>query len=154
MFKKFTFIEIPSPSNVTLKSLCLFSPFFLPFIFNSLKTLLYGQRRSSCPSRQVLFSISDHYLCFTEITFNVALRIRPLTDRDRAQPRFANLANDDVLKVHDKTVQVVPHNKYFSFDHVFGSTSSQDDIFKTVGDNLIHKFVEGYNITILAYVRI
>ncbi|CAO3662344.1 unnamed protein product [Rhizopus stolonifer] len=81
----------------------------------------------------------------------VALRIRPLTDRDRAQPRFANLANDDVLKPQDKTVQVVSQNKYFSFDHVFGTTSTQEDVFKEVGDNLIRKFIDGYNITILAY---
>lgn len=93
-------------------------------------------------------------MCFNWLTLkNVALRIRPLTDRDRAQPRFANLANDDVLKAQDKTVQVVSQNKYFTFDHVFGTTSTQEDIFKAVGDNMIRKFIEGYNITILAYVN-
>ncbi|KAG1189353.1 hypothetical protein G6F36_003969 [Rhizopus arrhizus] len=90
-------------------------------------------------------------MCFSLTLKNVALRIRPLTDRDRAQPRFANLANDDVLKAQDKTVQVVSQNKYFTFDHVFGTTSTQEDIFKAVGDNMIRKFIEGYNITILAY---
>lgn len=92
-------------------------------------------------------------MCFSLTLKNVALRIRPLTDRDRAQPRFANLANDDVLKAQDKTVQVVSQNKYFTFDHVFGTTSTQEDIFKAVGDNMIRKFIEGYNITILAYVN-
>ncbi|KAI9251325.1 P-loop containing nucleoside triphosphate hydrolase protein, partial [Helicostylum pulchrum] len=81
----------------------------------------------------------------------VALRIRPLTERDRAQPRFANLAHDDVLKIHDSTVQVVPQNKLFTFDHVFGINSTQEEIFSALGENLIRKFVEGYNITILAY---
>ncbi|KAG1645910.1 hypothetical protein G6F44_001353 [Rhizopus delemar] len=90
-------------------------------------------------------------MCFSLTLKNVALRIRPLTDRDRAQPRFANLANDDVLKAQDKTVQVVSQNKYFTFDHVFGTTNTQEDIFKAVGDNMIRKFIEGYNITILAY---
>jgi hypothetical protein len=66
-----------------------------------------------------------------------------LTDRDRAQPRFANLSNDDVLKLFDKTVQVVPQNKLFTFDHVFGTTSTQDEIFTALGDNLIRKFIEG-----------
>ncbi|GAA5812785.1 hypothetical protein MFLAVUS_006243 [Mucor flavus] len=79
------------------------------------------------------------------------LRIRPLTERDRAQPRFANLAHDDVLKIHDSTVQVVPQNKLFTFDHVFGINSTQEEIFSALGENLIRKFVEGYNITILAY---
>ncbi|KAG2229347.1 hypothetical protein INT48_004098, partial [Thamnidium elegans] len=82
---------------------------------------------------------------------STALRIRPLTERDRAQPRFANLAHDDVLKIHDSTVQVVPQNKLFSFDHVFGTNSTQEEIFSALGENLIRKFVEGYNITILAY---
>ncbi|OBZ89051.1 Kinesin-like protein KIF21B [Choanephora cucurbitarum] len=81
----------------------------------------------------------------------LALRIRPLTDRDRAQPRFANLANDDVLKIFDKTVKVVSQNKLFTFDHVFGTESTQEEIFSTIGDQLIRKFIEGYNITILAY---
>ncbi|KAI9481678.1 MAG: hypothetical protein EXX96DRAFT_608332 [Benjaminiella poitrasii] len=79
------------------------------------------------------------------------LRIRPLTDRDRARPRFANLANDDVLKIHDKTIQVVPQNKLFTFDHVFGTESTQNEIFTNLGERLIRKFIEGYNITILAY---
>ncbi|KAI8384706.1 P-loop containing nucleoside triphosphate hydrolase protein, partial [Radiomyces spectabilis] len=81
----------------------------------------------------------------------VALRIRPLTQRDRNQPRFANLANDDILKIRDNTVHVVPHNKLFSFDMVFGPDSQQSDIFSGLVDKLIHKFVDGYNVTILAY---
>ncbi|KAI9032872.1 P-loop containing nucleoside triphosphate hydrolase protein [Phycomyces nitens] len=81
----------------------------------------------------------------------VALRIRPLTGRDRAQPRFANLAQDDVLKVHESTVQVVPHNKLFTFDYVFGPDSTQNEIFSALGERLIQKFVDGYNVTILAY---
>ncbi|KAI7875331.1 kinesin-domain-containing protein, partial [Lichtheimia hyalospora FSU 10163] len=81
----------------------------------------------------------------------VALRIRPLTNRDRAQPRFANLSNDDVLKLHEKTVHVVPHNKLFTFDHVFGTNSQQSQVFETLGSKLIHKFIDGYNVTILAY---
>ncbi|KAI9358108.1 P-loop containing nucleoside triphosphate hydrolase protein [Pilaira anomala] len=84
----------------------------------------------------------------------VALRIRPLTERDRTQPRFANLAHDDVLKIHDSTVQVVPQNKLFTFDHVFGTNSTQEEIFSALGENLVRKFVEGYNITILAYVSV
>lgn len=74
-----------------------------------------------------------------------------MNDRDRAQPRFANLSHDDVLKIHNSTVQVVPQNKLFTFDHVFGTTSTQEEIFSAVGESLIRKFVEGYNITILAY---
>ncbi|KAI8967562.1 hypothetical protein BDF20DRAFT_917500 [Mycotypha africana] len=80
---------------------------------------------------------------FNTAAVQVALRIRPLTDSDRKQPRFANLADDDVLKSFDKTVKVLPSNKLFTFDHIFGPTSTQEDVFFSIGENLIHKFVEG-----------
>ena len=71
------------------------------------------------------------------------MRIRPLTEKDRAQPRFANLSNDDILKIHERTVHVVPHNKLFTFDHVFGVDSTQSQVFEALGEKLIHKFIEG-----------
>ncbi|SAL97756.1 hypothetical protein [Absidia glauca] len=72
----------------------------------------------------------------------VALRIRPLTQKDRTQPRFANVNDDDCLKVMGNTVRVVPHNKLFTFDHVFGPTTQQHEIFSTLGEGLVHKFIE------------
>ncbi|KAF7729727.1 hypothetical protein EC973_003805 [Apophysomyces ossiformis] len=80
-----------------------------------------------------------------------SLRIRPLTERDRVQPRFANMGSNDVLRAHDKTVHVVSQNKLFTFDHVFGPESKQSEIFLGLGQKLIYKFIEGYNVTILAY---
>ncbi|KAI8878285.1 kinesin-domain-containing protein [Backusella circina FSU 941] len=77
----------------------------------------------------------------------VALRIRPLTERDRAQPRFAG----DVLRAHEQSVQIVSQNKYFTYDHVFGPNSQQSDIFESLGEGPVQKFVEGYNVTMLAY---
>ncbi|KAI8376166.1 P-loop containing nucleoside triphosphate hydrolase protein [Radiomyces spectabilis] len=81
----------------------------------------------------------------------VALRIRPLTERDRAKPRFAGQSSNDILRAHDKTVHVLPHNKSFTFDYVFGPDSRQSEIFSVLGQRLIQKFVQGYNVTILAY---
>ncbi|KAI8333919.1 P-loop containing nucleoside triphosphate hydrolase protein, partial [Chlamydoabsidia padenii] len=76
--------------------------------------------------------------------------------------------DDDCLKVTGNTVRVVPHNKLFTFDHVFGPNTQQHEIFSTLGENLVQKFIEGknllttspffsffycvgYNVTILAY---
>ncbi|CAO3696526.1 unnamed protein product [Rhizopus stolonifer] len=81
----------------------------------------------------------------------VALRIRPLTDLDRAQPRFRHVSSEDVLKPQEKTVQVVSQNKQFTFDHVFGTKSKQEDIFNRVGEPMIRKFMDGYNTTFIAY---
>ncbi|KAI8329078.1 P-loop containing nucleoside triphosphate hydrolase protein [Chlamydoabsidia padenii] len=82
----------------------------------------------------------------------VAVRIRPLSDKDRSQPRFAHATNDDVLQAHENTVVISPpHNKIFTFDHVFGPQTQQADIFAALGQKSIRKFVEGYNVTMLAY---
>ncbi|KAI9490068.1 P-loop containing nucleoside triphosphate hydrolase protein [Zychaea mexicana] len=103
----------------------------------------------------------------TQAAVQVALRIRPLNDRDRAQPRFASLSENDVLNVQDKNVHVVSQGKLFHFDHVFRPSCAQSDIFLNVGDKLVRHFVDGmlckggrvllffgfggYNVTILAY---
>ncbi|GAN02025.1 hypothetical protein MAM1_0015d01464 [Mucor ambiguus] len=81
----------------------------------------------------------------------VALRIRPLTERDRAQPRFANSSSSDVLRAQENHVQIVSQNKYFTYDHVFGTDAQQGDIFAQLGERPVQKFVEGYNVTMLAY---
>ncbi|KAI8636730.1 P-loop containing nucleoside triphosphate hydrolase protein [Parasitella parasitica] len=84
-------------------------------------------------------------------TVQVALRIRPLTERDRAQPRFANSSNSDVLRAQENHVQIVSQNKYFTYDHVFAPETQQGDIFAQLGQKPVQKFVEGYNVTMLAY---
>ncbi|KAG1472165.1 hypothetical protein G6F56_001702 [Rhizopus delemar] len=79
------------------------------------------------------------------------VRIRPLTEKDRAQPRFANSNSGDVLRAHEKHVQIVSQNKLFTYDHVFSSETQQGDIFIALGQRPVYKFVEGYNVTMLAY---
>lgn len=104
------------------------------------------------------------------LLLDLALRIRPLTERDRAQPRFASLSENDVLRAQDGSVHIVSQNKMFHFDHVFKPSCTQSEIFGTVGEKLVRKFVDGksgttsvysiqlinitlgYNVTILAYV--
>ncbi|CDS09939.1 hypothetical protein LRAMOSA02616 [Lichtheimia ramosa] len=81
----------------------------------------------------------------------VALRVRPLTSQDRAQPRFSQSTESDVIKTFDTTVNVVPHQKAFTFDHVFGTDSTQEQVFSSVASKLVDRFIDGYNVTILAY---
>lgn len=68
---------------------------------------------------------------------------------------------------------IAPHQKSFQFDHVFDSSSTQEQVFNTVASNFVDRFVDGinkenssltliinlfvfipagYNVTILAYV--
>ncbi|RCI02145.1 hypothetical protein CU098_008136, partial [Rhizopus stolonifer] len=81
----------------------------------------------------------------------VALRIRPLTQQDKSQPRFSHSTDSDVLKAYENSVIIAPHQKSFQFDHVFDSSSTQEQVFNTVASNFVDRFVDGYNVTILAY---
>ncbi|CAO0793741.1 unnamed protein product [Mucor circinelloides] len=81
----------------------------------------------------------------------VALRVRPLTQQDRSQPRFSNSTDSDVIKTYDNSVAIVPHQKSFQFDHVFDVNSTQEQVFTSVASNFVDRFIDGYNVTILAY---
>ncbi|KAI9247359.1 P-loop containing nucleoside triphosphate hydrolase protein, partial [Sporodiniella umbellata] len=81
----------------------------------------------------------------------VALRIRPLTPQDKSLPRFSQSTDSDILKAYENSVIVAPHQKSFQFDHVFDSSSTQEQVFSTVASNFVDRFVDGYNVTILAY---
>ncbi|KAI8341650.1 hypothetical protein BC941DRAFT_466551 [Chlamydoabsidia padenii] len=81
----------------------------------------------------------------------VAIRVRPLTQQDRFQPRFSHSSNSDVIKTHGNTLTIVPHQKSFSFDYVFDTESTQEQLFSSVASNLVDRFLDGYNATILAY---
>lgn len=65
-----------------------------------------------------------------------------MTERDRAQPRYAG----EVLRAQDKHVQIVSQNKHFTYDHVFGNDTHQGDIFTALGERPVQKFVEGETI--------
>ncbi|ESN94380.1 hypothetical protein HELRODRAFT_68699 [Helobdella robusta] len=76
----------------------------------------------------------------------VVVRCRPL-DKKEIESGFA-----DVVKVHsDKNMIEVEGGKQFYFDQVYGSNSSQKDIFEKTFQNLIHSVLEGFNGTIFAY---
>ncbi|KAI9491597.1 hypothetical protein BDB00DRAFT_874161 [Zychaea mexicana] len=81
----------------------------------------------------------------------VALRVRPLTSSDRAQPRFSHSTESDVIKTFESSITVVPHQKAFSFDHVFDTESTQEQVFTAVASRMVDRFIDGYNVTILAY---
>ncbi|KAG0168002.1 hypothetical protein DFQ30_005399 [Apophysomyces sp. BC1015] len=81
----------------------------------------------------------------------VALRVRPLTQQDRSQPRFSHSTESDVIKTFDNAITIVPHQKSFTFDYLFDTESTQQQVFSGVGSKLVDRFIDGYNVTILAY---
>ncbi|KAJ1922704.1 hypothetical protein IWQ60_006352 [Tieghemiomyces parasiticus] len=108
----------------------------------------------------------------TELPVQVALRIRPLNSAELNPtashgslpnlPRAAFNArqNHDVMQLSPDTSAVsvnVPGTgvgsglKHFTFDHVFGQQSTQAEVYENSVVPLLDKFVDGYNVTILAY---
>ncbi|RIA99187.1 P-loop containing nucleoside triphosphate hydrolase protein, partial [Glomus cerebriforme] len=81
------------------------------------------------------------------------LRIRPLTQEDliNLPSRFQrNILSNSPFTPN----QVIVHGDKkltFNFDYVFGPETQQKDIYDTAVRNMVDKFLEGFNVTILAY---
>ncbi|XP_057966239.1 kinesin-like protein KIN-12F [Malania oleifera] len=78
----------------------------------------------------------------TDPPVKVVVRIRPPNDRESEGGRIAMKASSDVLLVGDRK---------FSFDSVFDSNSTQDNIFQLVGAPLVKNALAGFNTSILSY---
>lgn len=82
----------------------------------------------------------------SEVCVRVAVRIRPLIPKE-------------VLHNHQVCVRVVPDtaqvmlgtDRAFSFDHAFGPTATQDEVYESCVQPLVSSLIEGYNATVFAY---
>lgn len=82
----------------------------------------------------------------SEVCVRVALRIRPLLPKE-------------VLHNHQVCVRAVPgsaqvllgSDRLFSFDHAFGPTADQDEVYACCVQPLVESLVEGYNATVFCY---
>nr|CAG8439465.1 3105_t:CDS:2 [Entrophospora candida] len=83
----------------------------------------------------------------------VALRIRPITNEDVAHlPTRLQRQVITATPTAPNTVVVQSDKKLsFNYDHVFGPDSSQQEVYDKAVINLVENFLEGYNVTILAY---
>ncbi|RHZ77393.1 hypothetical protein Glove_180g75 [Diversispora epigaea] len=83
----------------------------------------------------------------------VVLRIRPLTAEDlkKLPSRFQkNILSLSSFSPNQVTVQA-EKKLNFTFDHVFGTETLQKEIYDHSIKNVVDKFLEGFNVTILAY---
>ncbi|XP_028270102.1 kinesin-like protein KIF27 isoform X2 [Parambassis ranga] len=82
----------------------------------------------------------------SEVCVRVAVRIRPLLPKE-------------VLHHHQVCVRVVPGSEQvmlgldrcFAFDHAFGPTVSQDQVYESCVRPLVESLVDGYNATVFCY---
>ncbi|XP_043968446.1 kinesin-like protein KIF27 [Gambusia affinis] len=83
----------------------------------------------------------------SEVCVRVAVRIRPLLRKE-------------LLHQHQVCVRVVPSgsgqvrlgsDRLFSFDHAFGPTASQDEVYESCVQPLVESLLDGYNATVFCY---
>ncbi|CAG8542125.1 7973_t:CDS:2, partial [Cetraspora pellucida] len=86
-------------------------------------------------------------------TVQVALRIKPLTTDDLANlpSRFQRNVLSTTQFAPNQVVVRGEKKQTWTFDKVFGPETSQKDIYDQVVKNMVDKFLEGFNVTILAY---
>ncbi|CAG8698268.1 15546_t:CDS:2, partial [Dentiscutata erythropus] len=90
---------------------------------------------------------------FENVTVRFALRIRPLTAEELVTlpaPLQKNVLSTTPFTPNQVTVQGERKQSYM-FDHVFGPEISQKEIYDRVVMNLVDKFLDGFNSTIIAY---
>lgn len=81
-----------------------------------------------------------------EVYVRVAVRIRPLLPKE-------------VLHNHQVCVRVVPgssqvilgSHQTIAFDHAFGPTASQDEVYESCVLPLVESLLDGYNATVFCY---
>lgn len=91
-------------------------------------------------------------VCFESVFICFTLK-SPLNDRERKQNSSC------VIECNEKKREVtafdrsalVPNNKTFTFDRVFGMNSKQVDVYNQVVRPVVREVIEGYNCTIFAY---
>ncbi|XP_015229762.1 PREDICTED: kinesin-like protein KIF27 [Cyprinodon variegatus] len=83
----------------------------------------------------------------SDVYNRVAVRIRPLLSRE-------------LLHHHQECVRVVPQgsgqvmlgsDRLFSFDHAFGPTASQDEVYESCVQPLVESLLGGFNATVFCY---
>lgn len=77
----------------------------------------------------------------------MCIRVRPLNEYEKSMNVLS------CLEIENKDIYLGKMNEYkkFSFDHLFGETTSQEQIYEVVGKPLAKFFIDGYNGCIFAY---
>ncbi|CAJ0837326.1 16768_t:CDS:10 [Entrophospora sp. SA101] len=84
----------------------------------------------------------------------VAVRIRPITEEDlkSCPTKYQHTVITSSQFTPNQVIVQDGDKKYpYNFDHVFGPEDAQKDVFEKSVLKLVEKFLEGYNVTILAY---
>ncbi|PVU93476.1 hypothetical protein BB559_003263 [Furculomyces boomerangus] len=96
----------------------------------------------------------------TSTKVQVAIRIRPNDDSNNEKVHKNHKQRNNILDFSQNENEIRVLGSYgqvggvprlFKYDHVFGPTSTQTEVYENSASALVNKFFEGYNVTILAY---
>eukprot|EP00599_Poterioochromonas_sp_BG-1_P008389 CAMPEP_0173142146 /NCGR_PEP_ID=MMETSP1105-20130129/5918_1 /TAXON_ID=2985 /ORGANISM="Ochromonas sp., Strain BG-1" /LENGTH=1680 /DNA_ID=CAMNT_0014055489 /DNA_START=87 /DNA_END=5126 /DNA_ORIENTATION=- len=90
--------------------------------------------------------MNENSLISRDTAVKVAVRIRPLSDYEEIQD--SSLCINTIPE--ENQIRAGP-DTYFTFDYVFGSETSQTEVYDSCVEELLHAAFEGFNATILAY---
>ncbi|ORX38792.1 P-loop containing nucleoside triphosphate hydrolase protein [Piromyces finnis] len=83
-----------------------------------------------------------------ESYMQVAIRIKPLDENKKACLQYITESNQIVInKEHNSGSS----KRTFSFDYIFGPSTTQETIYNKLCPSLINNFLDGINITVFAY---
>lgn len=82
----------------------------------------------------------------TPQSIQVAVRVRELIPRERLQGCVNCVTADEVAQE-----VVIGAQRSFRLDHVFGTSSTQEHIYKTLVAPMLRNCLLGYNMTVFAY---
>ncbi|SAL95325.1 hypothetical protein [Absidia glauca] len=82
----------------------------------------------------------------TSTAVRVALRVRPLTTKEQ----LSN-CNECLTFIPNEPQVLIGPEKAFTYDYVFDTKSTQASVYSSAIAPLLHKFMDGFNATVLAY---
>lgn len=80
-----------------------------------------------------------------ESNVRVAIRCRPLNEREKKSNRAA------IVQCKVNANQVCVRKKTYTFDHVFGQYTTQEELFQSIIQPVVVESLNGYNCTVFAY---
>jgi hypothetical protein len=81
-----------------------------------------------------------------EMAVRVAVRARPLLAQEGMQG-----CKDCVKVLHNSNQILLGRDRPFTFDHVFDTTTTQEEVYRECVKPLVESCIAGYNTTVLAY---
>ena len=80
-----------------------------------------------------------------ESSVKVGVRIRPLLQKEQHQQISLNNYDEESIQFKGQT---------FTYDHVFSSELTQQELYQNTASPMLRSFLEGYNVTIIAYGQV